>query len=106
VKASATTGQFASFTQLTDLRKLFAAAAASTGGKLAIGETTKLDGQPVVEIVDPAKGASLFVAATGPPYPLALVKQGSGKITFGDWNAPVSVQAPSSAIDFSKLTGG
>jgi hypothetical protein len=106
LKASATTGQFASFTQLTDLGKLFNAAAASTKGKLAIGKTTTLDGQPVVEVDDPAKGASLYIAATGPPYPLALAKKGSGRITFDDWNAPVALQTPSPTLDFAKLTGG
>jgi hypothetical protein len=52
--------------------------------------------------------SKLYVAATGTPYPVAIVggKKGqSGSITFGDWNKQVSLSAPGGAIDISSLGG-
>jgi len=65
-------------------------------------------GQSVVALDDGAQNGTLYVSATGTPYPVALVKSGSGggTITFGDWSQPVSLTAPSDVLDFSNLTGG
>jgi hypothetical protein len=68
---------------------------------------TTYKGQSVVALDDGAKNGTLYVAATGTPYPVALVKTGSdgGTITFSAWNEPVSLTAPTNVLDFSKLTG-
>jgi len=106
LKASATTGQLASLAQLTDSDKLFAQIKNSNGKLTNKGETT-YNGQKAVEI-DSSKGDKLYVAATGTPYPLALVRPGKNKgaITFGNWNASVSLAAPKGAIDISQLGAG
>jgi len=54
---------------------------------------------------DTSRNGSLFVASTGEPYPIEIVKRGSetGHITFTDWHQPVSLSAPSGAIDLSQL---
>jgi hypothetical protein len=72
------------------------------------GETT-YHGQKVVAIRDKTKGGTLYVAATGTPYPIAIVRSktaNSGAVTFDDWNMSADVTAPKNAVDLSKLSGG
>jgi hypothetical protein len=107
LKASLTRGRFASLAPLTDISVLFAKAA-THHGTLANKGKKAFKGREVVEILDTSKGNKLYVAATGKPYPVALVggtKAQSGTITFGAWNKPVSARAPKSAIDISKFGG-
>jgi len=104
LKAPATSGRFASFTPLTDIGRLFDAIIAPTDtlqneGKQNVG------GVSVVAIKDATKKGTLYVAATGKPYPVSIKKQGSGGITFTSWNAPVMLTAPPHAVDISALGG-
>jgi hypothetical protein len=65
-------------------------------------------GRQVVALRSPGDGSKLYVAATGKPYPVAIVgnKKGrSGAVTFDDWNKPVSLSAPSDALDISQFGG-
>ena len=106
IKASATSGQFGQLGQLTDLKALFAAV---SGGKRTLvnkGETTYA-GKKAIEIDDTSHDGKLYVAATGKPYPLALVGGGanSGTISFDGWNESVSIAAPAKALDLSALGG-
>jgi hypothetical protein len=108
LKASATQGQLKSLAPLTNIGALFAGVS-SHHGKLASGGSTTYNGQKVAEIRDTSDNSKLYVAATGKPYPVAIVggKRGeSGTVSFGDWNAPVSLSAPKNALDISKLGGG
>jgi hypothetical protein len=108
LKGSATAAQLKPLAAFTGPTALFAAIASSHGTLVNKGETT-YNGQDVVEIRDVTKSSSLYVAATGKPYPVAVVggKTGnSGTVTFGDWNASVSLKAPSGALDISQLLGG
>ncbi len=59
----------------------------------------RLDGQPTV-MVSGTDGSRLYVAGTGPPYPLRSVTAG-GKVTsvFSDFNQPLSVTTPAGAYD-------
>jgi len=104
LKASATSGEFASFKQLADMRQLIDTTLAAHG-TLVKGATTTASGQPVIAVTDTTKDGTLYVATTGKPYPLQLSKGGSesGKITFSDWNRPVTITAPSNAVDLSEL---
>jgi hypothetical protein len=102
-----TTGRFASLASLSDPAKLFARIRGNHG-KLTNKGATTYNGQKVVEIDDAKKGGKLYVAATGNPYPVAVVgskKNESGTITFDRWNASVSISAPSGAIDISSFGG-
>lgn len=105
LKGSATTGQLASLSSLTEATQLFAEIHSQGGTLTNKGETT-YNGQKAVEI-DSSKGGKLYVAATGTPYPIALVGPGtdSGAITFGDFNASVSLTAPKNALDISAFGG-
>jgi len=105
LEGSATTGNLASLTSLTDIARLFNGALGSHGTLKNDGETT-YKGQKVVAIEDTAKGGTLYVAATGTPYPIAIVSPNNGKtgsITFDEWNKSVGISAPKGAIDIGSL---
>jgi hypothetical protein len=104
LKASASSSEFASLSQLTDLRQLVDQTVANHGS-LTKGNTTTVNGQKVVGLTDKTKGGTLYIATSGQPYPLQITKSGSGggKITFDSWNKPVTVAAPANAIDVAKL---
>jgi hypothetical protein len=107
LKAPATRGRLSSLARLTSLGALFAGIR-SRHGKLVNRGTTTYAGQQVVAIRDTSDGSTLYVAALGQPYPVAIVggRAGqSGTITFDDWNASVSLAAPKNAIDLSDLGG-
>jgi hypothetical protein len=97
-------GSFASVAVLTNVHDLFSQML-SSHGTLAKGATTTVDGHKVVAINDTTKGGTLYVATTGQPYPVEVVRSGSqgGRIVFGQFNVPVSLTAPANAIDLSKL---
>jgi hypothetical protein len=107
IKASTTDKRFRPFAPLASISGLFAEISAHHGKLVNDGKTT-YKGQPVVVIRDASDNSKLYVAATGKPYPVALVggrKTQSGAIAFDDWNAPVSLSPPSGAIDVSQFGG-
>jgi len=105
IVASATSGNLASLTPLTDLHQ-FVGGMLGSHGKLAKGATTTIGGQPVIAVTDTEQGGTLYIATTGQPYPMELVTTGvsAGKLTFDQWNAAVTLTAPKGAIDYSQLT--
>jgi hypothetical protein len=106
--ASATTGPLSSIATLTSVGRLFQQASSGHGKLVNDGETT-YRGQKVVAIRDKTRGGILYVAATGTPYPVAIVRSqtaNNGAVVFDDWNAPIGVTAPKHAVDLSKLSGG
>jgi hypothetical protein len=98
------TGQFASLAALTDVRALFSKLL-STHGTLAKGGTSTVAGQKVVAVRDTTMGGTLYVATTGPAYPIQISKTGSqgGHITFDRYNQAVTLKAPAGSIDVSQL---
>jgi hypothetical protein len=106
LKAPAATSGVASLAGLTDLHRLFASLL-SSHGKLARGAATTVNGQKAIAVTDTAKGGSLYVATTGPSYPIEFVKTGSeaGRIVFDRFNESVSLRAPANSIDISQLQG-
>lgn len=110
LRSSATSSELATLASLTDLGRLLDQALADHGTltKLTKGATTTAFGQPVVELQDTSKDGSLYVATTGQPYPIEIVKRGSdpGHVAFTRWNEPVSLSAPSGAVDIGQLRAG
>jgi hypothetical protein len=107
LEGSATTGSLASLTALTDISKLFNGILGSHGTLTNEGATT-YKGQKVVAVKDASKGGTLYVAATGTPYPVALVSPSAskqGSLTFSDWNKTVSITAPKGAVNVGSLGG-
>lgn len=104
LKAPASDADFASLSQLTNLRELVDQTLSSQGKSLTKAGTSTVAGQKVVGITDKGKG-TLYVAATGTPYPVQIMKSGSegGKISFDRWNGAVTLSAPANSIDVSQL---
>jgi hypothetical protein len=107
LKAPADSGELASLAELTNLGKLIETAL-SGHSALAKGATTTVAGKKAIGLRDTAKGGTLYVATSGNPYPLEIVKSGkeSGKVVLDRWNQPVTLAAPAGAIDISKLQKG
>jgi hypothetical protein len=104
LKAPATTGNFASIASLTNLGQLMSSALASKG-KLTRAGVATVNGQRAVGVKDAAAGGTLYIATTGKPYPIEVVKDGGrgGKVVFDRWDKPVTLVAPADAIDITKL---
>jgi len=99
------TGQFATLAEVTDLNRLMSGLLAGHG-TLTKGSQTTVNGYKVIPVSDAIRGGTLYVATTGKPYPIQVSKPGAqgGQITFDRFNEPVSLTAPSNAIDISSLT--
>jgi hypothetical protein len=105
VVSSATQGQLAGLAPLTDENQLFKSALDSHGTLKNQGETT-YQGIKAVAIKDMTQGGTLYVAATGTPYPIALEGgKNQGSISFDSWNEVVAFKAPKGALDLSKYGG-
>jgi hypothetical protein len=104
LKAPSSDANFASLSQLTDLRQLVDQTLTSHGS-LKKTATTTINGQKVIGVTDTTKGGTLYIATTGKPYPIEISKGGSGggKITFDRWNSTVTLAAPANAIDVAQL---
>jgi len=99
---------FEALTSPTKANGIFKSLTNGHGKLVNEGEKT-YKGQSVVAIRDTTKGGTLYVAATGTPYPVALTKTGGtngGAITFDSWNQPVTLTAPKGALDLSAFSGG
>lgn len=103
LKAPAT-GELGAFASLTNVPQLFNKLL-SNHGTLEKGETTTVDGQKAIAVNDTTEGGTLYVATIGKPYPLEVVKSGAegGRLTFDQYNQPVSLAAPANSIDLSEL---
>ncbi len=80
----------------------------STPGSVTKGASTTINGQKVIELKEATKvyKGVLYVATTGKPYPVLLVKSGGrekGRTTFSGWDEEVSLSAPSPSVDVSTL---
>lgn len=105
LRAPSGSGDFASFSALTDLHRLLTALL-TRHGALSKGAKTTLDGRPVIAVRDAARGGTLYVATTGKPYPLRISNASNGgQLTFSEFNQPVKLSAPADSIDVTKLGG-
>ena len=106
IAAPSAAGNFASFTPLTDIGKLFGLL--NTTGAITKGAESAVDGQKVIAITSSKPGTgTLYVATTGKPYPVELAgpSSKSGSLHFSNWNGTVTLVAPKGAVDLSKLSG-
>ncbi len=107
LKAPENGGNFSSLASLTELGKLIDTALAGHG-TLRKGAETTIAGRKVVGLEDVSNGGTLYIAATGTPYPVEVVKRGGsgGSIVFDRWNQPVTLTAPANAININQLQSG
>lgn len=108
LKFTGKNGQLKGLTDLTHVQGIFNKLTSSQG-KLTNHGATTYNGQDVVAISDTPENGTLYVAASGTPYPVGLVKAGKsssgGKLTFDRWDQPVTLTAPKGALDFSQFGG-
>jgi hypothetical protein len=100
--------RFAAVSSLASLTALTNAIFQTTG-PFTVGDETTINGEKAIPVFDKGQGGTLYVATSGPAYPLRISpgkKTGSGKIDFTDWDKHVSITAPSDAVDLTKLLGG
>jgi hypothetical protein len=73
------------------------------------GTATTINGQRAITLKETTKlyNGTLYIATTGEPYPIQLVKHGrqTGKMTFTGWNDPIKLSAPANTVDISRLEG-
>lgn len=109
LEGSADRGPLASLAPLADLDRVIDSTLADHGTLSHAGVTT-IRGKQAVGVTDATKDGTLYVAGTGVPYPLEIVKSAAqagaraGKIVFDKWNKPVSLAAPANSISIDRLT--
>ena len=66
--------------------------------------TRMLDGVRVVGLRDTSHG-TLYVAATGTPYPVEIVNTGAhaGVVRFDQWNRAITLHAPANPVRLGQL---
>ncbi len=102
VKTTATNGNFGAFTAFT-LPATFAAVLPDPAQPAVVGATTTIGGRAAVAVRD-RTGSTVYVATTGPAYPLRLDGLANGQVVFldfTDYGQPVPLVAPPTP----KLTG-
>ena len=101
---SQTSGQLKAFARLTNIRVIFQSLVHTGGDKLSKTGLSTVDGQKVIGVHDRSNG-TLYVATVGKPYPIEINKPGSGggRVTFSDFNQPVSINPPAGAINISQF---
>ncbi|HTX31794.1 MAG TPA: hypothetical protein VMD09_10425 [Solirubrobacteraceae bacterium] len=97
-------GQFAPIAALTNMQLLFGKVLLSHGSLQKVGTST-VNGQKVVGVRDSKAGGILYVAATGRPYPVEVVKRGTGagRIVFDRINQPVALAPPANSRSLAQL---
>jgi hypothetical protein len=106
LRAPAGHGAFASFAALTDVHRLLASLL-SGHGALTRGTTSTVDGHHVVAVHDASRQGTLYVATSGPAYPIRIVNGSSdgGRIDFSHFDAPVALRAPARSVSILHLRG-
>lgn len=99
------TGLFGPVAKLTDIHTLFGQLLSQHGKQLETGGVSTVAGHKVVAVK--SDQGTLYVAATGKPYPIEVVKAGSdgGRIDFDHFNDSVTVSAPRNTIDVPSVGG-
>jgi hypothetical protein len=99
-------GDFASFAEFANIHELFSGLLGSHG-TLAKGQLTTVRAQRVIPVVDTTQGGTLYVAATGKPYPVEIANSRQhGVIVIDNIDQPASLIAPSGAINLSQVEKG
>jgi hypothetical protein len=105
-KVSSSTSGFSVFTPLTTI-SAFANQVLAGNGPYSKGSETTVDGQPVIGINAASNGGTLYVATTGPAYPIEI-KGGTtntGTIKLDGWDKPEALKPPPHPVDYAKVTG-
>ena len=104
LEASAQSGALAQLASLADLHEVIDTALEDHGA-LSPATPTTIDGHQALAITDRSDGGTLYVAATGAPYPLEIAEAGTGagRLVFDRWNQPVTLAPPAGAVNIDQL---
>jgi len=78
-------------------------------GEVTIKGTGTVNGTPVVLLDLSNRDGTLAISTVGEPYPLQIKGTGTGsdsgvgEVNFTNWNAPISVTAPTDVVDIGAL---
>ena len=107
LKVPATDSRFAAFSRLTDMRALLGQILKPNQGTVVKAGTRILHGVPVIGLLDKTHKGTLYVSATGVPYPVEVVVTGGarpGRISFDHWDDAVTLSPPAHSIDLAQLS--
>jgi hypothetical protein len=106
LRAPADHGDFASFAALTDVHQLIARLLAGHGA-LTKGTTSTVDGRGVIAVHDASRQGTLYVATSGPAYPIRIENESSdrGHIDFRGFDAKVVLRPPAQSVSIFALHG-
>jgi hypothetical protein len=104
LKAPLNSGEFSSLSSLTNMGALMSMLL-NSHGLLRVRAAGRVRGQKAVAVTNVANGETVYVATTGKPYPLEVVKSGSdgGQIFFDGWNSIAPLTRPANAIEIGPL---
>jgi hypothetical protein len=104
LKVPVSDARFGAFANLTDMRALLTTILEPKGVVVKTGTQT-LRGIPVIGLRDSSGNGTLYIAATGPPYPVELVQAGAnhGVISFDHWGGPLVLRAPGHPVYLIQL---
>jgi hypothetical protein len=105
IKSTSANPDFAAMAKLADIDQI-GPAMLSQSGTLAKGAAARFQGTAAIPLTDDGdEPGTLYVAAKGAPYPLALVKTvgNPGQVTFRKFNTSKVPSPPTKAIDFDQL---
>ncbi len=92
----------APFSTLANPRKLLDLLLAAHG-RLSRAPASLIRGQRALGVRDMSSQGTLYVAATGTPYPLEIRWQRGGELEFDDWNGAAEIQAPRHEVSIREL---
>ncbi len=107
LKAPAANPQMARYTALTQPAGELTLLLSNPTISLTKGPISTINGRKAIELKTKGKlyTGAIYIAATGTPYPLKIVKHGqeTGQVTFSGWNDPVTLHAPANAVQIDQL---
>ncbi len=107
LKTPAHGAQLTGFAALTEPSSELDLLLSDAAVSLTKGPITSINGQKAIELKTKERfyTGAIYIAATGKPYPLEIVKHGreAGQTTFTGWNQPVTLSAPAGAVELSQL---
>jgi hypothetical protein len=96
--------RFIAFTRLTDMRTLLEQVLKPTGIVAKVGTRT-IDGVRVIGLRDDTHRGTLYVSATGVPYPVEVVTSGAhpAVVRFDHWDQQIRLRAPAGPVRLGQL---
>jgi hypothetical protein len=104
LKVPPTDRRFAAYARLTDMRALLGQVMKPTGTVVKVGTRT-IDGVRVIGLRDTTHRGTLYVSATGVPYPVEVVTTGAhpALVRFDHWDQQVTLRAPAGPLRLGQL---